>query len=326
MIKAHRRAAQMLIAAAGAYACVDAGPTRADSYPTRAVHFVVPFPGGPSDLIMRLYAQGLSRDWKQAAVVEDRPGATGTIGTQAVVQAAPDGYTLLFTIELPITMAPGLLKLRYDPARDLAPIAAVAEVENVLVSSSRSGIRSLAELVAAAKAAPGKLTFASAGVGSPAHLCGEMIKRQAGIDIIHVPYAAAAPAMNAILAGDVTMFCGPIAQALPFIKDGKANALGVTGAHPSALLPGVAPLAATYQGLVISNWFGLLAPARTPDAVRNDLEAKFQSISANPELQRKLSTVGLTPTWMSAAELAKRIAADTAKWRELMISAKIHAD
>jgi len=317
---------KMLIAGAAACACLGARPTRADVYPARAVHFVVPFPGGPLDLIMRLYAQGLSQNWKQAAVVEDRPGATGTIGTQAVVQAAPDGYTLLFTIELPITMAPSLLKVRYDPQHDLAPIAAVAEVENVLVSSSSSGIHSLAELVVAAKAAPGKLTFASAGLGSPAHLCGEMIKQQAGIDIIHVPYAAAAPAMNAILAGDVTMFCGPIAQALPFIRDGKANALGVTGTRPSLLLPGVAPLSASYPGLVISNWFGLLAPARTPDPVREALEAEFKTISAGPELERKLLTLGLTPTWISRGELTKRIAADTAKWHRLMAAANIHAN
>ena len=325
MIRGHMVVAKTLIAGAAACACLGARPIRADVYPARAVHFIVPFPGGPSDLIMRLYAQGLSQDWKQAAVVEDRPGATGTIGTQAVVQASPDGYTLLFTIELPITMAPSLLTLRYDPQRDLAPIAAVAEVENVLVTSSRSGIRSLAELVAAAEAAPGKLTFASAGLGSPAQLCGEMIKRKAGIDIIHVPYAAAAPAMNAILAGDVTMFCGPIAQALPFIKDGKANALGVTGASPSSLLPDVAPLSARYPGLVISNWFGLLAPARTPAPVREALEAEFKTISASPELQGKLLTMGLTPTWMTGAELAKRIAADTAKWHEFMAAADIHA-
>lgn len=317
---------KMLIAGAAACACLGAGPIRADVYPTRAVHFVVPFPGGPSDLIMRLYAQALSQDWKQAAVVEDRPGATGTIGTQAVVQAAPDGYTLLFTIELPITMAPNLVTLRYDPQRDLAPIGAVAETENVLVSSSSSRIRSLAELVSAAKAGPGKLTFASAGLGSPAHLCGEMIRRQAGIDIIHVPYAAAAPAMNAILAGDVTMFCGPIAQALPFIKDGKANALGVTGTSPSSLLPGVAPLQASYPGLVISNWFGLLAPARTPGPIREAIEAKLKIVSANPDLQRKLLTMGLTPTWIPGTALVKRIAADTTKWREFMTAAKLHSN
>jgi tripartite-type tricarboxylate transporter receptor subunit TctC len=326
VIKGPVLVAKMLIAGTTAYACLGVGPIRADAYPARAVHFVVPFPGGPSDLIMRLYAQGLSQDWKQAAVVEDRPGATGTIGTEAVVQASPDGYTLLFTIELPITMAPSLLTLRYDPQRDLVPIAAVAEVENVLVTGSSSGIHSLAELVAAAKAAPGKLTFASAGLGSPAHLCGEMIKRQAGIDITHVPYAAAAPAMNAILAGDVTMFCGPIAQALPFIKDGKANALGVTGATPSSLLPEVAPLSASYPGLVISNWFGLLAPARTPGPLREALEAEFKTISASPELQQKLRSTGVTPTWISGVDLAKRIAVDTAKWHEFMATANIHVD
>ena len=325
MTRSQVLAAKMLVAVAAACACLGAGPVRADDYPTRAVHFVVPFPGGPSDLIMRLYAQGLAQDWKQAAVVENRPGATGTIGTHAVVQASADGYTLLFTIELPITMAPSLLTLRYDPQRDLAPIAAVAETENVLVASSSSGIHSLAELVAAAKARPGKLTFASAGHGSPAHLCGEMIKRQAGLDIVHVPYAAAAPAMSAILAGNVTIFCGPIGAALPFIKDGKAEALGVTGARPSPLLPGVAPLSASYPGLIISNWFGLLAPAHIPRPVRQALEAEFKTISASTELQRKLSTVGLTPTWMSGDELARRVAADTVKWHDLMISAKLRA-
>ena len=173
-------------------------PSAAATYPMRAIHFIVPFPGGPSDILTRLYAQKLSDHWKRPAVVEDRPGATGTIGAEAVVRASPDGYTLLFTVELPITMAPSLLKLHYDPQRDLVPIAAVAETENVLVASPAAGIRSMAELVAAAKARPGKLTFASAGYGSPAHLCGEMIKRQAGIDMVHVPYSAAAPAMNAI--------------------------------------------------------------------------------------------------------------------------------
>jgi len=139
----------------------------------------------------------------------------------------------------------------------------------------------MADLVAAAKARPGKLTFASAGYGSPAHLCGEMIKRQAHIDMVHVPYSAAAPAMNAILSGDVTVFCGPIGQALAFIKAGKAYALGVTGLQRSALLPEVDPLSTGYPGLVISNWFGLLAPARTPVAVRDVLQDELKTISAD---------------------------------------------
>ena len=320
------RSPALALAAALGLSFVALRPSPAETYPTRAVHVVVPFPGGPSDFLARLFAQQLSAHWQQPAVVEDRAGATGTIGTEAVVKASPDGYTLLFTVELPITMAPSLLKLHYDPQRDLVPIAAIAETENVLVASPSSGIRSIAELVTAAKTRPGALTFASAGYGSPAHLCGEMIDRQAGIDMVHVPYSAAAPAMNAILSGNVTVFCGPIGQALPFIKAGKAYALGVTGANPSSLLPDVAPLAASYPGLVMSNWFGLLAPAHTPASVRDMLQDEFKTIAADPELKRKLLAAGLEPTWISGADLAKRIMSDTAKWHEFMVAANVHAD
>lgn len=318
--------AALVLVAALDFSFIVTGPSAAETYPTRAIHVIVPFPGGPSDILARLYAQKLSDQWKQPAVVEDRAGATGTIGTEAVVKASPDGYTLLFTVELPITMAPSLLKLHYQPQRDLVPIAAVAETENVIVASPAAGIRSMADLVAAAKARPGKLTFASAGYGSPAHLCGEMIKRQTGIDMVHVPYSAAAPAMNAILSGDVTVFCGPVGQALPFIKAGKAYALGVTGLQRSTLLPDVAPLSVSYPGLVISNWFGLLAPAGTPAGVREMLQAEFKTISTDSGLQRKLMSMGLEPTWISGVDLAKRIASDTAKWREFMAAADIHAD
>lgn len=299
----------------------------AQAYPARAIRFIHPFPaGGPSDLVIRLFAQKLSQDWNQPAVVEDRPGATGSIGTEAVVKAPPDGYTLLFTVDLPITMAPALLKLPYDPQRDLIPIAAVVEGENVLTVNAAAGIRSMADLVAAAKAKPGVLTFASAGNGSPAHLCGEMIKRQTGIDMIHVPYTGAAPSMNAVLAGNVTMFCGPIELALPHIKAGTVYALGVTGSKPSQVLPEVAPLSATYPGLVISNWYGLLAPAGTPAAVRDMLQDEFKKLSADPEVQHKLLSIGLEPTWISSADLAQRIAADSVKWRDFIKSANIKMD
>ncbi len=300
---------------------------RSQDYPTRAIHFVNPFTaGGPSDVTIRLYAQRLTEDWKQSAVVENRAGATGSIATEAVVRSPPDGYTLLFTVELPITMAPSLLKVPYDPQRDLIPIAAVVEAENVLSINASLGIHTIAELVAAAKAKPGTLTFASAGNGSPAHLCGEMIKRQTGIDMIHVPYKGASLAMTAVLAGDVNMFCGPIEVSLPHIKSGTVVALGVTGLQPSRLLPGVAPLATSYPGLIISNWFGLLAPAGTPAGVTGKLEGEFKKISEDTTLQAKLAQVGLEPIWLPGAELAKRIATDLAKWRDFMAAANIHLD
>jgi tripartite-type tricarboxylate transporter receptor subunit TctC len=220
-------------------------------------------------------------------------------------------------------MAPTLLKLRYDPLRYLIPIAAVAKSENVLVVHPSTGIHSTAELVAAAKARPGVLTFASAGNASPAHMCGEMIKRRTGIDMIHVPHTGSAPAMNAVLAGNVTMFCAPIAQALPHITAGSVYALGVTGLKPSPFLPEMAPLSTSYSGLIISTWFGLFAPGGTAPAVTGMLENEFKKIFADPELQRRVSALGLDPEWMSSVDFSQRIASDAAKWRDFIEAANI---
>jgi tripartite-type tricarboxylate transporter receptor subunit TctC len=295
---------------------------RAQAYPSRPVRFIVPFPAsGPSDVLARLYGQKLSERWNQPVVVENRVGATGTIGTEGVVRAPPDGYTLLFTADLPITMAPALLKLRYDPQRDLVPVAALAKNDALLVVHPSAGIRSLADLVAAAKAKPGALTFASGGNASPSHLCGEMLKRQAGIDMTHVPYSGSAPAMNAVLAGDVTMFCAPIPLGMVHFKAGKIYALGVTGTAPSPLLPELAPLSAIYPGFVISNWQALFAPVATPPAATKLLHDELQKAYADPELQQKLATLALDPAWLSGAELSRRIETDTAKWADLIKAA-----
>jgi len=298
----------------------------AESYPTRAIHLVVPFPpGGLSDIPARIYGERLSRNLKQPVVVDNRAGATGTIGTEAVVRAQPDGHTLLFTLEAPLTMAPSLLKLHYDPLRDLIPIGAVARGENVLIVNTATGIRSMADLVAAARAKPGVLTFSSAGNASPAHLCGEMIKQQTGIDLIHVPYTGAPPAMTALLAGNVTMFCGPIQVALPHIKAGSVRALGVTGSKPSPLLPGVTPLSDRYPCLVISMWSGAFAPAGTPASVTGRLEEEFKKISAGSEAAQKLLAAGQSSEWISGADLSHTVATDTAKWRDLFAAADIRA-
>jgi tripartite-type tricarboxylate transporter receptor subunit TctC len=238
-----------------------------------------------------------------------------------VVRAPPDGYTLLFTADLPITMAPALLKLRYDPQRDLVPVAALAKNDALLVVHPSAGIRSLADLVAAAKAKPGALTFASGGNASPSHLCGEMLKRQAGIDMTHVPYSGSAPAMNAVLAGDVTMFCAPIPLGMVHFKAGKIYALGVTGTAPSPLLPELAPLSVIYPGFVISNWQALFAPVATPPAATKLLHDELQKAYADPELQQKLATLALDPAWLSGAELSRRIETDAAKWADLIKAA-----
>jgi tripartite-type tricarboxylate transporter receptor subunit TctC len=303
------------------------GIASAQNFPARTVRLVVPVPaGGPIDVLARLYGQKLAQRWNQPVVVENRAGATGTIGTEAVVRAPPDGYTLLFTVDLPITMAPALLKPRYDSERDLIPLASVAKVENMLVVNAATGIRSISDLVAAAKAKPGTLTFSSAGIASPAHLCGEMLKRQAGIEMTHVPFAGAPPALNSVLSGAVTMFCGPIPLEMPHVKSGKLNALGVTGAAPSRLAPELSTIAASYPGFVISNWFAVFAPVGTPSEVTKFLQDELHAVYRDTELQEKLTVLGMDPVWRSPAELAQTIKTDTAKWLEFVKATNIKTE
>jgi tripartite-type tricarboxylate transporter receptor subunit TctC len=310
-----------------ALALIASSSAIAENYPARPVHIITPFPaGGPLDVLARVFAQRASEDLKQPVMVETRAGATGTIGTEAVVRANPDGYTLLFTVDLPITMTPALLRLRYDAQHDLIPIGDIARTENVLVVNPASKIHSLGELIAAAKARPGTLTFASGGNASPGHLCAEMLKQAARIDMIHVPYSGSAPAMNALLAGDVTAFCAIIPQALPHIQAKTALALGVSGEKESALLPGVPPLSVQYPGVVTSSWFALYAPARTPVPVIDILRVELKKVFAEPEMQKKLTSFGFESEWVTTPELAKKIESDTAKWRRVIEAAHIRAN
>jgi tripartite-type tricarboxylate transporter receptor subunit TctC len=298
-----------------------------DAYPSKPVRFVVPFPaGGPNDVLARLYAQQLGERWGKPALVENRVGATGTIGTDAVVKSPPDGYTLLFTVDLPIVMAPALLKPPYDVKRDLVPVAGVADGMNMLVAHPSAGVRSLAELVAAAKAKPGALTFASAGNASPGHVCGELLKMGAGVDLTHVPYKGAAPAMNAALAGEVSVFCGPIPVGLPHVKAGKLYALGVTGAKPSPLVPGLAPLSATYPDVVLSNWYAVFAPPRTPATIVQFLQAELEKVYADAAVRERLSAIGVDPVWMPAPQLARAIETDGERWARVIKGANIRAE
>jgi tripartite-type tricarboxylate transporter receptor subunit TctC len=298
-----------------------------DAYPAKPVRFIVPFPAtGPLDVMARLYAQKLGERWGKNAIAENRPGATGTIGADAVAKAAPDGYTLLFTVDLPIVMAPALMKPPYDPKADLVPIAGVGETMNMLVVHPSAGVSTLAELVAAAKAKPGALTFSSAGNASPGHLCVEMLKSAAGVDLTHVPYKGAAPAMQAALAGEVSMFCGPITQGLPHVKSGKLRALGVTGAKASPLLPELKPLAATYPGLVVSNWYAVFAPPKTPPAVLAFLRAELKRTHDDPEVRKRLESVGMDPLWLEPAQVSAAIDRDLAKWSGVVKAANVKAE
>lgn len=297
------------------------------TYPDRPVRFVAPLPvSGPLDVMARLYAQKLSQRWGKPVIVDNRIGATGTIGTDSVVKAAPDGYTLLFTVDLPIVMAPALFKPPYDAKRDLLPIVGVADGMNLVMVHPSIGVKTLAEFVAAAKTKPSQLTFSSAGNGSPGHLCGEMLKSAAGIDITHVPYKGAAFATMAVLSGEVSMFCGPIPQALPHLTTGKLRALATTGPRPSPLTPDLKPLSDTYPGVVSSNWYALFAPVGTPRNLLTFVRDEVRKVWEEPEVRVRLSGLGLDPLWMEPGDVTAAIERDLAKWSKVVREAKVKLD
>lgn len=299
---------------------------QAQNYPNRAVKFIVGFPAGPADMLARLYGQKLSEQTGQPFLVENRPGATGTVGAQAVARATPDGYTLFATVDLPLVKAPALLKVAYDPAADLIPVAIVAEDFNVLAVHPSVGVKTMAALAAAAKAKPGSLNFSSAGNGSPGHLCGEMIKGAGSFDMTHVPYNGAGPSVTALLSGEVQVFCGPPGVLLPHITAGSVVATAVTGDQPSALLPGIPTIAATWPGVSITNWYGFFAPAGTPGPIVETLRSELRKVYEDTTIQQRLQASGIEPRWLDSAASTARIKADLDKWARVVKDANIKAD
>lgn len=299
-----------------------------DPYPSRPVKFVVPFPaGGPLDVMARMVAQKLTEHWGKPVIVENVVGATGSIGASAVARAAPDGYTLLMTVDIPLTMYPAVAKqLPYNPRTDFKPIASVARTSNGLFVNAAVGASSVGQLVELAKKEPGKLTFSSAGIASPAHFAGELFKVIAGIEMTHVPYKGAAPAMAAAVSGEVNLMFGPITQALPHVKSGKLRALGVTGPLSTPLLPGVKPLIEQgFPGLVVFNWYPVMAPARTPDYVIETVSAGLKQVFSDPQLRERLNDMGTEPVWDGPQQVTQAIAADILRWSEIARRARIEA-
>lgn len=296
-----------------------------DAFPSKTIRFVVPFPpGGPPDLMARLVTPKLTELWGKPVIVENRGGATGTIGSAAVVKAAPDGHMILLTPNQPISLAPALFQTPYDPIKDLIPIAALGESTNALVVSANSSYNTVGELIAAAKAKPGALTFSSSGQGSIGHLTGEMIKQIAGIDMLHIPYPAAGPSVTAVVTGEVTVSGSSIQQSLPLLKSGRLRALGVTGPRSSKYLPELKPLAELgLPGLGITVWYAAYAPARTPRqtllALREALLAAFQE----PGVQQKLDGVGIEWLAQEPEQITARIDQELAQWRKLVQTARI---
>lgn len=296
----------------GAALAVGAMTALAQTFPVKPVHITVPFtPGSATDISARAMQQKLSEFWGQPVIIENRPGAGGTIGSGQVARATPDGYTLLVQAS-GYAAAPAIYaKLPYDPAKDFADVTAVAGQATVLVVAPSSGFKTLGELLAAARAKPGTINFASAGSGSGTHLNGEKFKGMAGIDVVHIPYKGTPEALTDTIAGRVTYYFSPIAAALPHIRDGKLVALAVSTAKRTSLLPDAPTVAeAGVPNFNFNLWTGLFAPAGTPPQVVEKIASDIQRAWADPEVKARLAKIGLEPMPMTPAEFKAFVKAE----------------
>lgn len=299
------------------------------SYPSRPIHLIVPFPpGGVADLIARPTAEKLGQLLHQPVIVENRGGATGTIGAAYVAHAAPDGYTLLFGTTNEIAMSPTLYKsLPYDPTKDFAPVMPVAEFPNVLVVGPAEPATTLAGLIKQAKSHPNRLTFASSGVGSTNHLTAELFKTQAGISIVHIPYKGGGPALIDVTGGQVDAMFATLPSAVGLIASGKLRALAVTGKQRSPAVPNVPTTReAGMPGLIVTTWNGVLAPANTPPEIIARLHQALIQVVADPALQRTLAKVGAETMTATPQQFATIIRKDYTLWSGVIKRAGITAE
>jgi tripartite-type tricarboxylate transporter receptor subunit TctC len=290
---------------------------------------VSPFPpGGPVDTLARVLSDGLAKRYGQAAVVDNQVGAAGNIGMEKVKRAKGDGHTLMVIPAGNVTINPTLMpNFPFDMQKDFVPITMLAKAPNVLVASPASGIKSVKELVAQAKAKPGTLSYASPGVGSGLHLAGELFKQQAGIDLLHVPYKGTPPALNDVLGGSVPLMFSNLPATLPFIGNGKLVALGVTEAVRSPAAPDIPTLAEQgIQGVAVTSWYGLMAPRGTPAAVVDQLAKDAAEMLAQPEVRERLKAQGMTGAAMKPAEFAAHIRDETAVWARIVKARNIVAE
>jgi len=319
----------LLLAALAACFAASAGALAQGSYPDHAVRIIVPFPpGGPADALARIVGERLAASFGKPFVVENKAGAGGNIGMEQGARAAPDGYTLTLAPVGNLTVAPALYsKLPYDPAKDFAPITVLASVPNVLIVHPSVGVKSVAELVALAKAKPGSLNYASPGNGSIPHLAGELFKRTAGVDIVHIPFNGVAPATNAVLAGDVQMFFAQSSAALPQWRAGKVVALGVATPKRIAAAPDLPTIAEQgFPGFEATSWYALVAPAGTAPAIVDRLHGEIVKALREPDVREKIAGLGAEPVGNSPAEFAAMQRAETARWTRVAKEANIHAD
>jgi len=298
----------------------------AAAYPARSVKLVVPWPpGGGTDVFARLVAEELGGLWGQPVVVENRAGASGNIGAAAVASAAPDGYTfMLATITLATT--PSLYaSMPFDPAKAFAPITLVASVPHVLAVNPSLPVDSVRDLIALAKSRPGKLNYASAGVGSPFHLAAELFKSQADVDITHIPYTGGGPAITDVIGGQVEMTFANLVAVMPYVKSGQLRALGITSKNRSRIYPELVPIAETVPGYDFASWFGFLMPSGGSQDIPARLNGDILKVLSERKVRQRLTNDGAEVIASSPGEFSRFLAAETEKWARVLHRAGIKA-
>jgi tripartite-type tricarboxylate transporter receptor subunit TctC len=325
-MKLHRRTLLQLAGGAVASAALP-GPASALDYPTRPVRIVCGFSaGGGVDITARLIGHWLSERLGQAFVIEDRPGAGGNIGTEAVVRAVPDGYTLLLATVPNAVNASLFPNLSFDFIRDVAPVGGIIRVPMVMLVNPSVPATTIAEFIAYAKANPGKLNMASAGNGTAPHMAGELFKMMAGVDLVHVPYRGQAPALTDLMGGQVQVFFATSPGTADYITTGKLRALAVTTAARMAEFPEIPAIGDFVPGYEASQWYGLAAPGNTPTEIVDKLNREISAALADPGMKARLATIGGAPLPGSPAEFGKLISEETEKWAKVVRAAGIKPD
>jgi tripartite-type tricarboxylate transporter receptor subunit TctC len=320
-MKPFRALAALMLAALPALAA-------AQVYPSKPIRLVVPFPpAGATDILSRELARMLSERLKQQVIVDNKPGAGGTLGSDLVAKSAPDGYTIQMATSSTHSIGPSLNpKIPYNAQTDFTPVAHVANATNVLVVSPTVKANTVAELIAEIKAKPGQFNFGSSGNGTIVHLTGELFKSMTGTYIVHIPYRGTALVIPDMVSGQIQLLFDNVASALPHIRDGRVKALGVTSLTRSPLLPNLPTVADTVPGFESSTWFGVFGPRNMPAEATQRLNTEINAVLKTPEFQERLRTLGYDAAGGSPADFAKVVAGDTAKWARLIKERRISGE
>jgi tripartite-type tricarboxylate transporter receptor subunit TctC len=325
MMHGRAEAALRALVAALPLVCAANAGAQAQSWPSAPVRFLIPFaPGAGNDLLSRKIGQLLSESLKQPVIMENQAGAGGIIATQQLARSTPNGYTIAMGSPSTLSIAPYMMKeAPYDPIRDIAPVALIATAPFVVIVNNKLPVATLVELIAYAKANKGKLNFASAGTGTTIHLGGEVLNSMAGVDFQHIPFKGGGPAITAVMAGDVEMFLAPILQAAPLVQQKQVKGLAITALQRSPILPDLPTVAESYPGYQCINWYGIVAPAKTPPAIIDRLNREIVKLLGTPELRTQLNNDGAQVAGGTPQEFSELIRNESERYRGIIKALKL---